>query len=524
MKNVSINTDSSQFDINNITNSIKSARSSNKRKFIEEKRISVNNNRSQLMNINYPLKIINENSISFNENIGYNSNINEQLKNIHLIYNQNDEEENISNLKLINYYKEWKGDNYFIFGCKLLEGPCSFRPTLATGSMVTFPVLLFIISEFNFLNTEITSLIPILIFILYIIIIIFLVIATFIDPGIIRRYNIKKLFFPRKRESKIFHLGYIRNYKHCYSCGIIRPNRSTHCNDCNNCVENLDHHCPWIGNCVGKRNYKYFFYFLVLLNLLSILIIAFSITHICKVLKKNKNNLQISYSSISLCETIVSLYLIIYCIITMLFTTPLLKYHTKLILKNMTTKEERKNFWKNVQGNPYYRSPKKNCINVLCPFLKKYTILDILRKSKKEIVDFKNEFDNNPKPENSINNFSDIFLEKNKNEISDIKQRSSFGDNSNIIGYFPEDTKPKGNGLIDEKIIIEESKNSENNTKGIYNVNMKDDDNINNNIGNNYVSNMYNQRNNYLERLKKIQLNNYCRNMGNQFYNEGKLN
>ena len=507
-----MNTDFSNNELNNITSSIKSARSSYKPKFPEDNRQNfIQNNRFSLKNPNHSLNKNQENPVSIFNNSLNNLNLNDQLPNNYIINNEN-QEENILNLKLIDHYKDWKGDNYFLFNCHLLEGPCSFRPTLATGCLVTVPVLLFIISDFKFLNTEITSFIPILIFILYIILIIFLIIATFVDPGIIRKYNVKKVFFPKRRESKIFDLGYIRTYKHCYTCGIIRPNRSTHCNDCNNCVEHLDHHCPWIGNCVGKRNYKYFFYFLVLLNLLCILIIVFSIVHICKDYNKKKNN-------ISFCETIISFYLIIYCVLVMMFTIPLLHYHIKLILNNITTKEERRSFWSNVQGNPFYRSPKKNCINIFCPLLKKYTLLDILRRSKKEIVDYKFEYDRTPKPGNLINYPCDTFQDKNKNNISDILQRSSGGDHSNIIGYFPEDTKSNGNGLIDGNVMIDESKHYEKKSNGMYDAYMRvDNDNVNN-----FGNNMYNQRNYYSEHLKRIQLKNYCQNMGRGYYNGGKL-
>ena len=522
MKNISMNSDSSQKDINNLTGGNKTTRSSFNRGFIEDnKRNSLRKIRSQFNNINYPINKINDDFNSIINNHETNPNIKEQLAGSRLLINQNQnqEEDKFLDLKLIDYYKEWKGDNYFLYNCRLIEGPCSFRPTLATGCMVTFPVLLFIISEFHFLNTEITALIPILIFLLYIIIMIFLLVATFVDPGIIRRYNVKKIFFSKRRESKIFDLGYIRTYKHCYTCGIIRPNRSTHCNDCNNCVEHLDHHCPWIGNCVGKRNYKYFFYFLVLLNLLSIIIIIFSITHICKAFSKNKNRLKTSYSAISLCETIVSCYLILYSIITMLFTTSLLYYHLKLIFGNVTTKEQRKNFWSNVQGNPYYRSKKKNCVSVLCPLLKKYTLLDILRRSKKEIVDYKFEYDRTPKPGNLISCPYDTFEDQNKNNISEIKPGSSGGDNSNILGYFPEDTKSNGNELIDKSVKISDFKNLEKKSNGMYNKYKR----VDNNSFKNYNIKMDYQRNNYLTHLKRMQLNNYCKNMGSGLNNGGKL-
>ncbi len=86
-----------------------------------------------------------------------------------------------------------------------------------------------------------------------------------------------------KKNIKIVQSGFMRNYRFCNTCSIIRPPRSTHCGDCNNCVERFDHHCPWIGNCAGKRNYKFFYFFICLLNILTVLILIFSIFHIWKI-------------------------------------------------------------------------------------------------------------------------------------------------------------------------------------------------------------------------------------------------
>jgi palmitoyltransferase ZDHHC9/14/18 len=104
--------------------------------------------------------------------------------------------------------------------------------------------------------------------------------TAFTDAGIIPRRVFIESIPIKKRQFKIVQTGFIRRYRICETCLIVRPLRSTHCGDCDNCVEKFDHHCPWLGNCVGKRNYKWFYSFVVCLNIMTIYMIVFSIIYI----------------------------------------------------------------------------------------------------------------------------------------------------------------------------------------------------------------------------------------------------
>jgi hypothetical protein len=63
----------------------------------------------------------------------------------------------------------------------------------------------------------------------------------------------------------------------------------------------------------------------------------------------------------------------------MIFTTGLMIYHFELIRKNLTTKEELKNVYKEPLGNPFYRSFLNNFKQALCPTLPKFSLLDRMR-------------------------------------------------------------------------------------------------------------------------------------------------
>ena len=368
--------------------------------------------------------------------------------------------QNEENRKLVIKQKDWKGDNYFYFNGYIIMGPCSFRPTLLSLLSISIPVFLFIIFNSDFISDRISPIITIIIVIIYTITCLLLIIAAFCDPGIILRFPIKSNILEDKKERRIFQLGYIRKYKYCSSCLIMRPSRSTHCGDCNNCVEKFDHHCPWIGACVGKRNYKYFYFFLLFLNFLIFLIVFFCLFHIIKriteiVGNNNKNDEKIdNIVAYTLTDVIMSIYIIIYEGLSMIFVTGLFIYHTKLVMKNTTTKEDIKRFWENPQANPYLRNKKLNYKNSLFPVKQKNSLIDIFKKGFLNIVPL--EEDENPKEEK----------DKNENNIinNSIKENQNIDTNNKMRNVSTTLIENKENNKENEdcsEFIIEEKNNHE---------------------------------------------------------------
>ena len=370
---------------------------------------------------------------------------------------------------LIQHYKYWEGNNYFYYSGHIILGPCAFRPTMATGLAVILPTCLFIIFNAEYITNTWTKAILIIAGVICIIVLFFLIICSFRDPGIMRRHHYSNMYLYERKNTKINHLGYLRRYKYCGTCSIMRPLRSSHCNDCNNCVEKNDHHCPWIGNCVGKRNYVYFYIFISGFTFLLLYIVAFSVAQIWKSLHDDidKNN-DLSDSkkrdhiaAYSLCDVIMCLYLIIFCAACLAFILGLLFYHTKLVWTNTTTKEMLKMLWENPFGNGFNRNAWYNIYNAFTPEIKKYSILDILRNGnnndfehkeleKQKFLQYKfnNNLNNHMNTDNHLingdynnNNWNNIPEKKWKNravnidpnkDTDNIPEMQEYNDNNNI--------------------------------------------------------------------------------------------
>lgn len=263
---------------------------------------------------------------------------------------------------------DWKGKNFFHFNMLCLSGPSNIKPFLMTGIFSIIPYIVHLYNSSRWFTEKVSSAIPIIGGIILIFVLFYMGMTTFIDAGVIPR-NIMPSYYMvnEKRKKKLVnHNGYMKRISKCDSCFIIKPFRSSHCPDCDNCVLRFDHHCPWIGNCVAIRNYKYFYIFLFLLNIQSIYLMICSIFHVVTSTKDVLSKSNSFNTSIGMSHSLGSLFVIFYCFIKMLFITGLIGYHSYLVSNNITTKEELKNTFKGIQGNPYKRSVIKNVSLLFC--------------------------------------------------------------------------------------------------------------------------------------------------------------
>ncbi len=294
----------------------------------------------------------------------------------------------------------------------------------------------------------------------------FLFLSGMVDPGIMLKGHYNDVKQNKKNLIRIRQLGHIREYKICDTCYLIRPLRSNHCNTCNNCIMRFDHHCPWIGTCVGLRNYIYFFIFLFLLNLFQIFTGVVCIVHIIMIIvkdfkkeeSKNDTNGEILQKSFS--KVVISLYILIYVCITMIFTTNLLFYHIKIMANNMTTKENLKQFFINPFGNPYYRNILYHIKSILFPKKSRMSLIDLFNYNKKMYEEQQEYLKNNKK------------IEKEEESQKSMSQKDN-------------NTKEEDKNSTFEKNNVIDNIDSKNN----FNVNEDEDNQINNQINHDHDTN-----------------------------------
>jgi hypothetical protein len=131
----------------------------------------------------------------------------------------------------------WPGRNSPVFCGSCLMGP-DRGVWIITVSLISVPTGLFVF----FKDASPSIAVSIIAVITWIFSIFCLCKATFTEPGIIPRNDVREEPLWKKEQPPKVLIGKSEMaLKYCSTCHIWRPPRSKHCRDCDNCVEKFDH-------------------------------------------------------------------------------------------------------------------------------------------------------------------------------------------------------------------------------------------------------------------------------------------
>jgi hypothetical protein len=174
-------------------------------------------------------------------------------------------------------------------------------------------------------------------------------------------------------------------------------------------------------------------------------------------------------------ESIISIYIFIYVCITMIFTTELLIFHIRMVLSNVTTKEELKKFFKNPFGNPYARSIGWNFKSIICPKKAKMSLIDLLIYNNKMYVHQQSYLRKGTRREESTDtiasedNSQADENKKSRNNINNLNSKTKFKEKDQTISNIEINNEEKSNKSIKndreaiEDIIDNKSKSNHSN-------------------------------------------------------------
>jgi hypothetical protein len=194
---------------------------------------------------------------------------------------------------------------------------------------------------------------------------------------------------------------------------------------------------------------------------------------------KEKNLYPKKEVQVSFCNVIISIWLICFVAISMIFTTGLLIFHIKIMKVDKTTREELKKIYENPFLNPFQRSVKENIKNILLPNISKKSIIDELKENRNDYNQYINdkkslsgeeeeEKEKDEEEDNEISNANEITNINNCNNVeekdidiiinndADIKQKKRKKEK------ITEKEEKKTNEINNEK---ENEKNNNKNTK-----------------------------------------------------------
>lgn len=262
-------------------------------------------------------------------------------------------------------HEEWKGNNRFFCGGKVMVGS-DFNFFIFTN--VVFIILSALFFAFVIPDMDHPILCGVLLGCNFFYCLVFFWKCALTDPGIIRRNppGIK----PTDSSEK---------FKYCETCNIYRPPRSKHCASCDNCVEVFDHHCPWVGTCVGKRNYRFFLHFVISI---TIFLLATTFVSFYTVIKLSLESDDIESDDAWIMKILLPFIYVpfptvmaLVSLFSLVSLQPLCSYHIYLVSTGQTTNEHIKKANRS-QHNQSNHGCIKNFHDTCCTPLQKSKLLN----------------------------------------------------------------------------------------------------------------------------------------------------
>ena len=247
-----------------------------------------------------------------------------------------------NNLDLVNIRTKWRGYHYICCKGNVYIGPKYYFGIITELYIIVYSLIFMIFVLHRKENTyQYEYFIE---GILLLITLIFDNYCIFKNPGAlpIQIYTPNQLSHIHTNQENYYYQinkGVKYRIKFCKTCLIYRPPNTSHCKVCNICIQNFDHHCPWVGNCIGDLNYFHFICFVLFLNVLIFYNVIWTIIHLTQKQQLldviNKSNTQ-NYLKLANEESM-SVTILVFSFLMMVFVTTLLVYHIMYALRGLTT-------------------------------------------------------------------------------------------------------------------------------------------------------------------------------------------
>ena len=273
-----------------------------------------------------------------------------------------------SRTKKVRAYTRWPGNASFLCKGRLVSGP-NWTSVLGTACLILLPNIAFVITVTKPLWDKASLAFFVVSLVWPLVCVAFLLVAAFMDPGIIPRspepnedWMAGRL--PRTKEVDLNGHKVLVRYNE--TCHFYQPPRAHHCSVMDECIEKFDHYCPWVGTTVGQRNYRFFLLFIFCTTALCIYVFGCS----AYLVKLEFDELRVDNPDALIAEALRNqpgaIVMMIYTFLLVFFVGGLSSLHIFLVSTNQTTYENFRYSYDQDNRNPYNKGCLGNWYEVFC--------------------------------------------------------------------------------------------------------------------------------------------------------------